>query len=60
MVAHTLPNSRFTVSFLRRGEVLDARPAATGERAQKVAILMLAELDGLEGGDQLIVMEGPP
>jgi hypothetical protein len=57
MVARTLPNSRFTIAFLRGGEVLDVRPAPTGERAVKVALLMLAGMDGLQGGDQLIVRE---
>jgi hypothetical protein len=57
MVARTLPNSRFTIAFLRGGEVLDTRPAPTGERAVKVALLMLAEMDELKGGDQLVVIE---
>jgi hypothetical protein len=57
MVARTLPNSRFTIAFLRGGEVLDVRPAPTGERAVKVALLMLAAMDGLQGGDQLVVRE---
>jgi hypothetical protein len=57
MVAGTLPNSRFTVAFLRSGEVLHVRPAPTGERAVRIALLMLATMDALQGGDQLVVME---
>ena len=57
MPARTNPQSRFTVSFLRDGDVLDARTAATGERALKIAILMLAELDDLQDGDRLTVTE---
>ena len=57
MVVHTLTNSKFTVTIFRDGEVLDARTAATGERALKAAILMLAELDDLQGGDRLTVTE---
>jgi hypothetical protein len=58
MVARSNHNSRFTVSFLRNGDVFDARTAATGERALKIAILMLAELDDLQNGDRLTVTEG--
>ncbi len=57
MVTGTLPNSRFTVALLRGGEVLDVRPAPTGERALKIALLMLAGMDALQGGDQLVVTE---
>jgi hypothetical protein len=57
MVAGTLPNSRFTVAFLRGGEVLHVRPAPTGERAVRIALLMLATMDALQGGDQLVVVE---
>jgi hypothetical protein len=57
MVAHTNLNSKFTVTIFRDSEVLDARTAATGERALKAAILMLAALDDLQGGDRLTVTE---
>jgi hypothetical protein len=57
MPVHVNLNSKFTVSFIRDGDVLDARTAATGERALKAAILMLAELDDLQGGDRLTVQE---
>jgi hypothetical protein len=57
MPARTNPNSKFTVLFLREGDVLDARTAATGERALKLAILLLAQLDDLQDGDRLTVSE---
>jgi hypothetical protein len=57
MSAHIIPNSRFTITIFRDGEVLDARTAATGERALKIALLMLASLDELQGGDRLVVTE---
>jgi hypothetical protein len=57
MPARVNPNSRFVVTIFRDGEALDARTAATGERALKTAILMLAELDDLQGGDRLTVQE---
>jgi hypothetical protein len=58
MVARTNPNSRFTVAFWRDGEIHDSRTAATGERALKVGLLLLAQLDDLQHGDRLIVTEG--
>jgi hypothetical protein len=57
MSARVNPNSKFTISFIRDGEVLDARTAATGERALKLALLMLATLDELQNGDRLTVAE---
>ena len=57
MPVHITPASKFTIAFLRGNEVLDARLAPTGERALKVAILMLAELDDLQNGDRLTVTE---
>ena len=57
MPAHINLNSKFTISFIRDGEVLDARTAATGERALKIALLMLATLDELQAGDRLTVTE---
>jgi hypothetical protein len=57
MPGHVNPHSKFTVSFLRGGEVVDARTAETGERALKAAIVMLAEQDALENGDRLVVAE---
>jgi hypothetical protein len=58
MVARIQPNGRFVVTIFRDGEVLDARTAATGERALKMALLMLASLDDLQNGDRLTVLEG--
>jgi hypothetical protein len=57
MPGHVSPHSKFTVSFLRGDEVVDARTAPTGERALKAAIVMLAEQDALEHGDRLTVTE---
>ncbi len=58
MPAHINPNGKFVVTLWRGGEIVDARTAPTGERALKAAILMLAELDALQGGDRLTVTEG--
>jgi hypothetical protein len=57
MVAHVTLNSKFTISIFRDGVVLDTRSAATGERALKTALLMLASLDELQDGDRLTVTE---
>ena len=57
MPAHINPNGRLIVTLWRGDEVLDARTAPIGERALKAAIMMLAELDALEGGDRLTVTE---
>jgi hypothetical protein len=57
MPAHIISNSKFVVTLFRDGEIYDTRSAATGERALKAAILMLAELDDLQGGDRLTVTE---
>jgi hypothetical protein len=57
MPVHTIPNSKIIVTLWRDGEVLDARTAATGERALKMALLMLASLDDLQNGDRLVVTE---
>jgi hypothetical protein len=52
------PHSKFTIPFLREGEVLDARTAATGGEAVKVALLLLVQQDELQHGDRLTVTEG--
>jgi hypothetical protein len=57
MPAHVTLNSKFTISIFRDGVVLDTRNAATGERALKTALLMLASLDELQDGDRLTVTE---
>jgi hypothetical protein len=48
------------VIFSRDGESDDARIVANGERAAKVAILMIASRDGLHAGDQLLVQHYVP
>ena len=58
MPARTQTQSRFVVTFWRDGEVHDSRTAATGERALKVGLLLLAQLDELQDGDRMIVTEG--
>ena len=58
MPARINPNGRFVITLWHGDDVLDARTAPTGERALKAAILMLAELDALQGGDRLTVTEG--
>jgi hypothetical protein len=58
MPAHTNPLGRFSVSFHRDGELLDDRTADTGERALRVAIALLTELDDLQNGNRLTVKEG--
>jgi hypothetical protein len=57
MPVHVTLNSKFTISIFRDGVVLDTRSAATGERALKTALLMLASLDELQDGDRLTVTE---
>jgi hypothetical protein len=57
MPAYVNPHAKFTVSFFRDGELLDDRTAETNERALKAAITLLAELDGLQHGDRLTVVE---
>lgn len=59
MPARTRRDPALTVTFMRGGEVLDTRSAPTGERAVKVAILMLVKMEQLQGGDQLVVIEAP-
>jgi hypothetical protein len=58
MVARAHTDSRFVVAFWRDGEMHDSRTAATGERALAIALRMLAELDALQDGDNLDVVEG--
>jgi hypothetical protein len=58
MPVYINPRSRFTVAFLRGGELIDARPATTGREAVKVALLMIVQQDELEDGDRLTVTEG--
>jgi len=55
MVARTRTEGELLVIFSRDGESDDARIVPNGERAAKVAILMIAKRDALHAGDQLTV-----
>jgi hypothetical protein len=58
MVARLQSQSGLRVTFWRCGLERDSQVAPTPERALKIAILMLANLDdGLIGGDKLVVTE---
>jgi hypothetical protein len=58
MPAYTQPNLRgFHIVFERDGRELEAQHAPTGERALRVALVMLAHLEFLQDGDRLIVTE---
>jgi hypothetical protein len=47
--------SRLIVTFHRTGRKDETRYAASGERAVKIALLMIARYDALRHGDQLTV-----
>jgi hypothetical protein len=55
MVARTRSEAELVVIFSRDGEQDDARIVANGERAAKVAVLMIAHRGTLHPGDQLLV-----
>jgi hypothetical protein len=57
MPARTRPQVGLRVAFERTGRELDSQIAATGERALKAAVVMLAKLDDLRDGDMLLVTE---
>jgi hypothetical protein len=57
MVARIHPQVGLRVAFERNGRERDSQVAPTGERALKVALLMLAKLDDLRDGDMLLVTE---
>jgi hypothetical protein len=57
MVARIRSQVGFRVAFERNGRERDSQVAPTGERALKLALLMLAKLDDLRDGDMLIVTE---
>ncbi len=59
MVARTNPQVGLRVAFERNGRERDSQVAPTGERALKLALLMLAKLDDLRDGDVLLVSEVP-
>jgi hypothetical protein len=45
--------ARLRVTFHRGGHEIDSEEAATGERALRVGLIMLARLDDLQAGDML-------
>jgi hypothetical protein len=55
MVARTRSEGELLVIFSRHGEKDEATIAANGERAAKVAVLMVAGRGTLRAGDQLLV-----
>jgi hypothetical protein len=58
MVARIQPVANIRLTFYRDGLERDSQTAPTPERALRVAILMLAQLDDLIDGDRLTVTEG--
>ena len=46
--------ARLGVTFHRDGHEIDSEEAATGERALRVGLIMLARLDDLQAGDALL------
>jgi hypothetical protein len=57
MVARIRPTIGLRVAFERNGRERDSQVAPTGDRALKVALLMLAKLDDLRDGDMLLITE---
>jgi len=57
MVARIHPEIGLTVTFYREGQEPQMERAPTGERALKVAIMMLARLNELQDGDWLVVVD---
>jgi len=55
MVARTRTEGELVVIFSRPGETDEATIVANGERAAKVAVLMIAGRGILHAGDQLLV-----
>jgi hypothetical protein len=56
MVARVRSTVGLTVTFHREGREEESVKAATGERALKAALLLLAKLDELQNGDWLMVV----
>jgi hypothetical protein len=56
-VGRVIRTAGLSVAFCRDGEDVEVQIAATGERALKTALLMLAKLDYLRDGDKLTVAE---
>ena len=46
---------RLVVKFNRGGREIERETAATGERALRLGLIMLARLDDLQAGDRLTV-----
>jgi hypothetical protein len=46
--------ARLRVTFHRDGTEIDREEAATGERALRIGLIMLARLDDLQAGDALM------
>jgi hypothetical protein len=57
VVARIRSTTGLVVEFHRDGEMHDQDTAPTSERALKLAIVMIARLDGLQDGDRLTVSE---
>jgi hypothetical protein len=57
MVARIQKSAGLIVTFSRNGEEIDSRVGSTGERAQRIALLMIARLDDLQAGDKLTVID---
>jgi len=57
MVARIHPEIGLTVTFYREGQEPQMERAPTGERALKVAIMMLARLNEVQDGDWLVVVD---
>jgi len=57
MPARTRIRIGLRVTFERDGREHDSEVATTGERALKVALMMLARQDFLQDGDRLTVTE---
>jgi hypothetical protein len=55
MVTRTCSDGELVVIFSRDGEKDEAMIVANGERAAKVAVLMVAGRGALRAGDQLLV-----
>jgi hypothetical protein len=54
---HIPASAGIRVTFKRDGQEIETRTAPTGERALKIAILILARFDDLRDGDRLTCIE---
>jgi hypothetical protein len=55
MPARIQKTAGLRVTFYRGGEEIESEVGSTGERALKIALLILARLDDLRDGDKLTV-----